>query len=389
MHATRAGHRMHQVADPIIPVLGGLIAAHPGTISLGQGMVAFGPPPEALDAVARRVHEPEVQRYQGGDGLPALVERLSAKLARENAIEPRGRRVMVTAGANMAFLQVMIAVLDPGDEVIIPEPFYFNYPMAVTMAGGRTVSVPTDEHYQLDVAAIARAITPRTRAVVTISPNNPTGAVYQPEVLAEVNALCARHGLYHVSDEVYEYFAFGSTPHVSPASLPGSDGHTITLNSFSKAFGMAGWRVGYVSVPEALAPALIKVQDTNLVCPPVLSQHLALAVLDAPRHYVREQIAHVGARRRLAEACLRGLPHACRVAPTEGALYLFVRVHSGLSPMALTERLIREHRVAVVPGDAFGESRGCTLRVAYGAVTDDQAAEGLERLARGLEALAD
>lgn len=378
---------MNAVADPIIPVLGQLIAAHPGTISLGQGMVSFGPPATVVADVARRLDTPEMHRYHVSSGHPALVERLATKLEQENGIERDGRRVVVTAGANMAFLELMLALLDPGDEVIFPEPFYFNYPMAVTLAEGRSVNVPTDERYQLRLDAIERAITSRTRAVVTISPNNPTGAVYSAESLTALNQLCERRGIYHISDEVYEYFTFGATGHFSPASLPGSAAHTITLNSFSKAFGMAGWRVGYMAIPEHLLSPIVKVQDTNLVCPPVFSQMLAAALLDAPRDECREQIAGLGARRARVVARLSALTSACRVAPTEGALYLFVTVHSDLTPMVVTERLIREYGVAVVPGDAFGHTNGCTIRVAYGAVTDEQAAAALDRLAEGLVAL--
>lgn len=378
---------MTAVADPIIPILGQLIAAHPGTISLGQGMVSFGPPATVVAEMVRRLDTPEMHRYHASDGHPALVERLAAKLHHENGIGRDGRRVVVTAGANMAFLELMLALLDPGDEVIFPEPFYFNYPMAVTLAEGRSVHVPTDERYQLRIDAIERAITPRTKAVVTISPNNPTGAVYSAESLTAVNRLCERRGIYHIADEVYEYFTFGSTPHFSPASLAGSEAHTITLNSFSKAFGMAGWRVGYMAIPEHLWSTIVKVQDTNLVCPPVFSQMLATALLDAPRDECRERIARLGERRARVMARLSALTDACHVAPTEGALYLFVTVHADLAPMVVTERLIREHGVAVVPGDAFGHTDGCTIRVAYGAVTDEQAAAGLDRLAEGLVAL--
>lgn len=387
MHGTRVGQRMDGVADPIIPVLGQLIASNPGTISLGQGMVAFGPPPSAVEAVMGQLDTAAMHRYQAGDGLPPLIDRVSAKLAAENRIDLHGRRIIVTAGANMAFLHLMLALLDPGDEVIFPVPYYFNYPMAVALADGRPVGVPTDERYQLRIEAIARAITPRTKAVVTISPNNPTGAVYPEDDLTALNELCAARGIHHVSDEVYEYFTFGPTHHFSPASLPDSAAHTITINSFSKAFGMAGWRVGYMAVPERLGPALVKVQDTNLVCPPVFSQSLAAAVLDAPREACRAQIARLATRRQLAVDRLSALPGVCTLPPTEGALYLFVKVHTTLEPMTVTERLIRDHGVAVVPGDAFGHTEGCTLRIAYGAVTDEQASAGLDRLVDGLVAL--
>jgi len=165
--------------------------------------------------------------YQPGEGLPALIEALEEKLLRENRIRVRtGSRVMVTAGANMAFMHVILATLDPGDEVILPLPYCFNHEMAVTRASGRPVGVPTDDRYQLRPEALESAITPRTKAIVTITPNNPTGAVFTEEALRDVNEICRRHGIYHIADEVYEYFTYGGTRHFSPGSISGSNDYT-------------------------------------------------------------------------------------------------------------------------------------------------------------------
>src|SRR5262245_39586917 len=199
--------RMDAVQAPVVQVIGDLIRQVPGTISLGQGVVHYGPPREALDAASRALGDPATHEYQDGTGIPILVERLSAKLRRENGIDlSRGSRVMVTAGANMAFVNAVLAITDVGDEIILPVPFYFNHEMAIDMAGGKTVRVPTDDRYQLRLDAIRAAITPRTRAVVTVSPNNPSGAVFSESSLREVNALCRDCGLYHMVDEVYGDF---------------------------------------------------------------------------------------------------------------------------------------------------------------------------------------
>ena len=209
---------MAAVQAPIIPILGEWIRQSPGTISLGQGMVGYGPPQEALAAVPRFLAEPGAHRYGPVEGLPALVEALTHKLTAENHLDLSRSRVVVTAGGNLAFMNAVLAVADPGDEVILQAPYYFNHEMAVVMAGCRPVVVPTDARYQLQVDAIASAITPRTRAVVTISPNNPTGAVYPEADLRAVNDLCAARGVWHIHDEVYEYFTYGR-PHFSPASI--------------------------------------------------------------------------------------------------------------------------------------------------------------------------
>src|SRR5690606_2535019 len=140
------------------------------------------------------------------------------------------------------------AIVDPGDEVILPLPYYFNHEMAVTMVGGRVVTVPTGEDYQLDPEVVARSITERTRAVVTVSPNNPTGAVYREEVLRAINRLCRERGVYHISDEAYEYFVYDGASHFSPGSIEGSEEYTISLFSLSKAYGFASWRIGYMVV---------------------------------------------------------------------------------------------------------------------------------------------
>ena len=179
---------------------------------------------------------------------------IEAKLARENHIIVRPTsRVLVTAGGNQAFMNAVLAITDPDDEIVLLVPYYFNHEMAVVMAGAKAVAVPTTSEYQLDLRAIEAAITPRTRAVVTVSPNNPTGAVYPEADLRAVNALCRDRGIFHIHDEAYEYFTYGDVQHFSPGSLPDAAGHTISLFSLSKAYGMASWRVGYMVIPEAAA----------------------------------------------------------------------------------------------------------------------------------------
>src|SRR6266852_5466721 len=195
-HATR----MDEVQAPIIPVIGEIIRQVPGTISLGQGVVHYGPPDAAMTAARCALDQSATHEYQDGSGLPALVERIAAKVRSENGIDVgRGSRVMVTAGANMAFMHAVFAVTEPGDEIILNVPFYFNHEMAIQMAGCRAVRVATDASYQLRPDALARAITARTRAIVTVSPNNPSGAVFGGDALRAVNALCRERGLYHIT----------------------------------------------------------------------------------------------------------------------------------------------------------------------------------------------
>ena len=387
-HHTQS-RRLASVQAPVIPIVGRWIAETPGTISLGQGVVSYAPPDEAVQAAQQFGSALADHRYGPVEGLPALVSAIEAKLARENAIAVRpASRVFVTAGGNQAFMNVVLAITDPGDELILPAPYYFNHEMAIVMAGARAVAVPTKADYQLDVEALAAAVTPRTRGIVTVSPNNPTGAVYPESDLRAVNRLCQERGLFHVSDEAYQYFTYGGATHFSPGSIDGADAHTISLYSLSKVYGMASWRVGYMVVPVSLAEAVNKIQDTILICPPAVSQHAALAALAVGRAFAAGRLAALDATRQLIYDTLRDPGVPCDVPAAAGAFYYLVRAHTRLDSMTLVERLIREHHVAAIPGSAFADAAPCSIRISYGALQAESVAEGLGRLVTGLRALA-
>jgi aspartate/methionine/tyrosine aminotransferase len=387
-NALHAVSRMDRIQAPIVAVVGDWIRQTPGTISLGQGVVHYGPPAAAIDAVRAALGSPATHEYQPVAGLPVLRERIAVKLAAENGIElARGSRVMVTAGGNMAFMHAVMATTTPGDDVILPVPFYFNHEMAIEMAGCRAVRVPTDDRYQLRVDAISAAVTDRTRAIVTISPNNPSGAVLAERDLRAVNALCRDRGIYHFSDEAYEYFTYGGARHVSPGSFVDAAGHTLSLYSLSKAYGFAGWRIGYLVYPEHLDPAMMKSQDTILICPTVASQLAAVAALDVGRAYCEPHVRELAELRETVISQLASLAPLAHVPAADGAFYCLLRVSTALDPLTIVERLIREHLVAVIPGTAFGMTDGCYLRVAYGALQKETVAEGIGRLVRGLRAI--
>ncbi len=378
--------RITDIQPPIIPILGELIRSSPGTISLGQGIVSYGPPRQALEALAGFGHDPADHRYGPVEGQPDLLDVIAAKLDAENGMSLAGRRVVVTAGGNMAFLNAVLALTDPGDEVILPRPFYFNHDMALTMIGCRTVTVATDARHQLDLDALSHAITPRTRAIVTISPNNPSGAVYPEETLRAVNRLCAERGIVHICDEVYEYFTYGAARHYSPGADPDSTAHTISLYSLSKAYGMASWRVGYMVIPEALFDAVNKVQDTNLICPPLVSQHVATAALRTGRDFWAPRIEALRGVRDEVMQALREVSDIAEVPETQGAFYALLRVRDGGDPLALVRRLVTRHKVAAVPGTAFGLTDDCYLRVSFGALEREAVVEGVGRLVTALRA---
>jgi aspartate/methionine/tyrosine aminotransferase len=371
---------------PIIPTVAGWIAETPGVISLGQGVVHYGPPAAALAAIPDFLRDVPHHKYIPDAGLPELREAFERKLRAENGIRAKfPRRILVTAGANQAFLNAVLAICDPGDEVILLSPYYFNHEMAIALASAVPVIVPTDDRYQPDLPAIAAAVTGRTRAVVTVSPNNPTGAVYPRETLSAIHRLCAERGIWHISDEAYEYFTYGEARHVSPGSLGGE--HVLSLFSLSKAYGMASWRVGFLVAPERLHDDLMKIQDTVVVSGPAISQFVGLRAMEEGRGYCLARLPSLARVREEVLSRLGSVPELLTVPPGEGAFYLFAKVRTEMPAIRLAERLIREHRVAVIPGETFGATEGCRLRIAYGSLDEGTVVEGIDRLVKGLTAI--
>lgn len=381
--------RMELVQTPIIPVVAQLAQETPGTISLGQGVVSYGPPPAAIAQISEFLSNPLNHRYQSIQGIPPLLEAIAAKLKNENGIETGSdSQIIVTAGSNMGFLNAVLAITQPGDEVILQVPYYFNHEMAIAIAGCHAILVATDENYQLHPEAIQAAITERTRAIVTISPNNPTGVVYPEASLRKVNEICQRHHIYHIHDAAYEYFTYNGVQAFSPGSIPEGFNNTISLFSLSKAYGFASWRIGYMVIPAHLQMPVLKIQDTNVICPPVVSQYAALGALQVGRPYCQDHLSAIATIRQRMLDTLSTIQDFCTVPATDGAFYFLLKVQTSLSTMNVVEQLIRKHRVAVLPGDAFGTQNGCYLRVAYGALKPETAVEGIDRLVNGLREVA-
>jgi aspartate/methionine/tyrosine aminotransferase len=376
---------MSDVQSPIIPIVRELIGRYPGTISLGQGVVHYPPPASVSEGIAEFFRSAGAHIYGSVDGIPPLLELIRGKLKNENgiAVEPESR-VVVTAGGNMAFLNAILAICDVGDEVIVLSPYYFNHEMAITMASAVPVVIATDQNYQPRIDAIDATITPRTRAVVTISPNNPTGVVYSENVLRRLNMLCAQRGIYHIHDEAYEYFTYDGAVHFSPGSIDDASRHTISLFSLSKAYGFASWRIGYMVIPQQLLSAVQKIQDTNLICPPVISQYAAVCALRDGDAYCRRKILELADVRQMALDHLAQIARHITVPTAQGAMYFLAKVHTRQRDMDLVTALVRDFRVAVIPGNAFGIADGCYLRISYGALEKPTVAEGLSRLVRGI-----
>lgn len=382
----RHSRTIEQVPAPIIPIVAEWARNSADTLSLGQGMVFYSPPKAALAAITDFGFTPEEHQYGAAIGQPRLLSLIAEKLRSENQIDSDAYAIMVTAGANMAFLNVLLAITDPNDEIILPTPFYFNQEMAIRMLNCAPVPVPTDKNYQLDLAAITAAITEKTRAIVTVSPNNPSGAVYKADDLRAVNDLCRQHGLYHIADEAYEYFVYDSAKHFSPASLKTAQDHTISLYSLSKAYGFASWRVGYVVLPKQLLPSLLKVQDTNLICPPLICQKAAIAALEQGSSYCKSHLARLNTVRQHVIQRLQTVKNKVEVVSTEGAFYLLLKLNTDMNDVELVKTLIHDYQVSAIPGSAFGLD-GCYLRLSYGMLDETKIDIAMNRLLKGINAL--
>ena len=386
LNMTNLTSRMDNIQSPLIPIVGEMIAQSPGTISLGQGVVFYPPPTEAIDEISTFLENPNNHQYKSVVGIPLLLEIISEKLKQDNNIDINDNNaIVVTAGGNMAFINAILAITNPGDEIILQTPYYFNHEMAIKMASCKAILVETDENYQLQTDLIAKSITPKTKAIVTISPNNPTGVVYDKNSLEIVNKICQENDIYHISDEAYEYFTYDNIKHISPASFPNSNRYTISLFSLSKAYGFASWRIGYMVIPKEILFAVKKVQDTILICPPVISQYAAYGALKAGKEYCYKYLMKIDNIRKIMIEELSSIDDLCQFSTPNGAFYLFLKIHSNINSFELTKKLIFDHKIAVIPGTTFGINQDCCLRIAYGALEKETILEGISRLVKGLK----
>ena len=320
-------------------------------------------------------------RYGPAAGEPSLREAIADKLQKDNKLTYGPDEVMVSNGAKQALYALFQVLLDPGDEVIIPAPYWLSYPPMVNLAGGISIIVPTrqDQNHQLSGAALAAAITPRTRLLVLNSPNNPTGAVYPEQALEELASVLRQHphvGV--VSDEIYEYILYDPSSHVSFGAIaPDLAERTFVVNGFSKNWAMTGWRLGYLAGPQPVLAkaAALQSQSTSNVCSFV--QYGGLAALRGSRECVQTMVAAFAQRRQVLLQALGSMKHVHGLAP-QGAFYAFLNIAAtNLSSVMFCERLLTEAGVAIVPGAAFGDDQFVRLSFA----TD------LATLKRGLEQL--
>ncbi len=352
-------------------------------ISLGIGEPDFVTPEPIVLAGIASLARGETG-YTSNSGLRelrvAIADHLRARYGL--AYDPESE-VLVTVGVSEALYLALTAILDPGDEVIIPQPCFVSYAPEVTFAGGVPVIVPTtvEDAFQVTGAEIAAAVTPRTKAVLIGYPNNPTGAVMSRARLSEIAAVAQQHDLLVISDEIYDRLVYG-IEHVCFASLPEMAERTVLLQGFSKAYAMTGWRVGYMAAPAALLGLMRKVHQYTIMSAPTPSQYAALAALREGEPYVQRMVSEYDRRRRLIVDGLNQIGLQCF--EPQGAFYAFPSVEaSGMDEHEFAERLLQEERVAVVPGSAFGEAGRGFVRCSY-ATAYEKIEQALERMQRFL-----
>jgi aminotransferase len=358
-----------------------IIATMDDVISLGIGEPDFTTPLHIRQAGIQSL-EAGCTSYTSNAGLLELRQTLAEHLERLYGVQydPESE-LMITVGVSEALADALIATIDPGDEVIVPEPCFVSYRPGVIFAGGTPVTVPTyaANDFQLTADEVRAAITPRTKAILLGYPNNPTGAVMTRERLLEIAALAQERDLLVFSDEIYDRLVYG-VEHTCFASLPGMQARTVLLGGFSKSYAMTGWRVGYVAAPQEIAQAIYKVHQYAIMCAPTPSQYAALEALRHGEPDVQAMHAEYDRRRRVLVDGLNDIGLTCF--EPRGAFYAFPSIAvSGLPCEEFSERLLFEEKVAVVPGNAFGSCGSEHVRCCY-ATSLEQIEEALERMQR-------
>ena len=352
-------------------------------IFLETGRPDFDTPAHIKDAAKQALDAGDVH-YTSNYGTPALRAAIADKLRCDNGLsyDPE-TEILVSVGAAEAILAAFLALAGPGDEVLYPEPGWVNYAAAARLAGAVPVPVPLREAsgFQMDPDEVRRRLTPRTRLLVVVSPHNPTGAVQSPESLRALAELAVRHDLVVVSDEIYEKILYDDLIHVSLASFPGLRERTITVNGFSKAYSMTGWRLGYAAAPPPFIQAMNRVHQYNVSCACPFAQAGAVAALRGPQDCVAAMVREFRRRRDLVVPALNDIPGLACLRPG-GAFYVWLNIQGRrMTSEDFALRLLETAYVSLVPGPVFGESGQGYVRLSY-ANSYERLAEALDRVRR-------
>jgi aspartate aminotransferase len=356
-------------------------------VDLGAGQPDFDTP-ENIKTAAKRAIDNGFTKYTPTSGIAELKQAICRKLERENGIKYSPEEIVVSCGAKHTLFNVLFALLEEGDEVLIPSPYWVSYPEMVKLAGGKPVFLQTNEDngFKISAEQLQSSLTSKTKVLILNSPCNPTGAVYTREELREIAKVLVENQIYCISDEVYEKFIYEGE-HTSIATFAGMRELTVVVNAVSKTYSMTGWRIGYMAGPKELASAVSKIQDHTTSNPTSISQYAALEALTGPQESVEKMVRVFKERRDFVVQRLNAMGVRC--SPPPGAFYVFPRisqfyggpVHDSVS---FCEKLLEKEGVAVVPGSAFGSDEH--IRISY-ATSMEALKEGMDGLERFLSLL--
>ncbi|MBS1991720.1 MAG: aminotransferase class I/II-fold pyridoxal phosphate-dependent enzyme [Cyanobacteria bacterium SZAS LIN-3] len=356
-------------------------------ISLGVGEPDFFTPWSIREAAIYSLERGQTT-YTSNHGLLELRREIVKHIKKHYGVSYKADdEVLVTVGVSEGLDLAMRTLLDPGDEVLVPEPCYVSYKPCITLAGGRPIGVETTaaENFRITPAALEKHLTPRTKAILLGYPSNPTGATMPGPQMQEIVDFAVKHGLYLISDEIYDRLTYDGV-HTCVSSLKGARERTILLNGFSKAYAMTGWRIGYVCAPREIVSIMTRIHSYTMLCAPTLGQKAALEALKTGEPEVVDMVAQYGQRRRLIVDGLNKIGLKCHM--PEGAFYAFPSIAStGLTSEEFAEKLLYQERVAVVPGTAFGAGGQGHIRCSY-ATAIDKIEAALLRMKTFVESLA-
>jgi len=340
-------------------------------------------PEHIKDAAVKAIKKGLVGGYSESAGLPELRTEIVKKLHRDNNIDATNDQVLVTVGAIEGLAAAVMAIIDPGDEVILPTPTYSTHIRQVLIASGKPVLVPLieEENFALNINGLKNAITPKTKAIMYCSPNNPTGTVFKEEELRQLAQISLKNNLVIITDEAYEYFVYGNNKHFSIASIPEIQKNVISSYTFTKTYAMTGWRVGYLYADEKLIPQITKAHIPFAICAPVVSQYAALAALKGPQDCVREFKDHYLSARNLMCERLDNLDSIFQYVKPGGSYLMFpkILVKEGQNSTAFCKNILKEAKVSTTPGIAFGPTGEGHLRVSF-CVPEAQINKAFDRL---------
>jgi len=369
MHSYPASKRVLNISTSATKEMAIIAARIGGCVSLGQGVPSFTTPPHIIEAVRKvLVEDPSSGQYSLQTGMPALRSRISEYLHDEKQVivDPESE-ICVTVGGMEALLATVLTVVDEGDEVILPTPTYASYIEQVLLAGGIPKYVPLTEKWGLDLEAISRAVSPKTRAIMLCNPGNPTGTVFSD---AETTALCkmaVAHNFVIITDEAYDYIVYEGGMPFSPLSVEEFRNNVISVYSLSKKFALTGWRVGWVAAAKGWMEQIMKVHDATAICAPTPSQFAALAALAGDQNCVVEMRDKLVERKTRCCARLDKLNKYFSYVAPKGAFYVMAKyLFSDADSQEIAIRLLEEAKVITIPGGAFGQGGEGHLRISFG-----------------------